>query len=94
MFYVTAWLNFMSGLGRTAASVAAPQGHFFMLFSTTLRAPTASYFFLLVQKKGTKEKDTQRLDLVLLGSPRCSHATGVAQLAQCYAFNALKQCSL
>ena len=56
--------------------------------------PTASIFLLFVQKKGTKEKDTQRLDLVLLGSPQCSHATGAAQLAQCYAFNALKQCSL
>jgi hypothetical protein len=47
----------MSGFGRTAESVVAPQGHFLTLF----RAPTASIFLLLVQKKGTKEKDTRKL---------------------------------
>ena len=84
----------MSVFGRTAEPVAAPQGHFLMLFSTTFTAPIAGIFLLLVQKKGTKEKDTQSLDLVLLGYPRCSYATGAAELAQCYAFNALKQSSL
>ena len=78
----------------TRSSAAAPQGHFLILFSTIFTAPTASTFLLLVQKKGTKEKDTQRLDLVLLGSPRCSHVMGAAQLALCYALIALKQCSL
>ena len=84
----------MSVFGRTAEPVAAPQGHSLMLFVTTFTAPVAGIFLLIVQKKGTKEKDTQSLDLVLLGSPQCSHVTGAAQLAQCYAFNALKQCSL
>ena len=41
--------------------MAAPQGHFLILFSTIFTAPTASIFLLLVQKKGTKEKDTRKL---------------------------------
>ena len=53
--------DLMSGFGRTAEPVAAPQGHFLMLFSTTFTAPVAGIFLLLVQKKGTKEKDTRKL---------------------------------
>ena len=40
---------------------AAPQGHFLILFSTIFTAPTASYFFLLVQAKVTQKKDTRKL---------------------------------
>jgi hypothetical protein len=57
--------------------------------------PTAGIFLLLVQKKGTKEKDTRKL--VGISNPnslRFLNKTGAAQLAQCYAFNTLKQCSL
>ncbi|MCK4864260.1 MAG: hypothetical protein KAT06_02445, partial [Gammaproteobacteria bacterium] len=41
--------------------VSAPQGHFLILFSTIFTAPVAGVFLLLVQNKGTKEKDTQKL---------------------------------
>ena len=51
----------MFGLGRTAEPVAAPQGHFLILFSTIFTVPVTSIFLLLVQKKGIKEKDTRKL---------------------------------
>ena len=39
-------------------------------------AAKASTFLLLVQKKGTKEKDTPRL-VRQRGHPRCSHSAGL-----------------